>query len=784
MKQVCLKTASWIFVLMLTVPGSVLFAEDPPSSQDQAVRDGQPASTAPVPPALRQALASSLGKAASFGAKAIPAPPAGSWGIVSEGDGGGGIFRDSDSDAEAWLGAEEVGVHGFGALAGGHFEDSDSTGYAWVGHADVGIEAGGSRAGGLFVDSDDDGEAWVGHGNFGIEARGSEMGGYFEDSDGTGFAHLGWGNTGVFGRGNVAGGVFDDEDGSGYARAGYGDRGVDAGGNEMGGYFVDSDGSGYTRAGYGDLGLAAGGTQAGGYFEDADPQDSGHAYVGIDNTGVLGRGNVAGGVFEDNDGSGWAKIGYERVEGYDRGGDPNDGDYGVYGGGNYAGAYFENAASGSYGYVAIGGLGFWGFGSNGGGGFEDTDSGNWGAVGFDTSKIFGMGSVNFVQNHPYDPDSVIVYTAPEGDEVATYTRGTARLVDGEATVPLGETFEWVTNPDIGLTVFLTPVGNFCDLYVVEKSTEQITVHSRDGLDCTFDFLVYGLRIGFEETSVVQEKEREAYIPSMSSHRQRYERRPDLKTYNSLERFKGMRREANPKAELDLSRAQALRDAIIEFDPAVHELPMPAGFEEMPAAGFALDEDQREGVQGHERVRAARPGHHRRSTTDHPALGTTIPVDNEGNVYAPSFRPSSQDLASLVTVSETVEPGDVLVIDTDRRGLMRRGSSAADNGVVGIVAAAPGLVLGSEVEIGQPEAPAEREQNSDFQLKVPVAFSGVVDCKVDASYGAVWTGNLLVTSPTPGHAMAQQAPLPGTVLGKALEPLEKGVGTIKVLVMLR
>ncbi len=128
MKQVCLKTASWIFVLMLIVPGSVLHAEDPPSSQDQAVRDGQPASTAPVPPALRQALASSLGKAASFGAKAIPAPPAGSWGIVSEGDGGGGIFRDSDSDAEAWLGAEEVGVHGFGALAGGHFEASDATG--------------------------------------------------------------------------------------------------------------------------------------------------------------------------------------------------------------------------------------------------------------------------------------------------------------------------------------------------------------------------------------------------------------------------------------------------------------------------------------------------------------------------------------------------------------------------------------------------------------------------------------------------------------------------------
>ena len=205
---------------------------------------------------------------------------------------------------------------------------------------------------------------------------------------------------------------------------------------------------------------------------------------------------------------------------------------------------------------------------------------------------------------------------------------------------------------------------------------------------------------------------------------------------------------------------------------------------MQVEDLSFDEGQNEAVQGPERVRAARADRDRRLAPGHSAVGSTIPMDDEGNVYAPSFRPSSQDLASLVTVTETVEPGDVLVIDTDRRGLMRRGSSAADNGVVGIVAAAPGLVLGSEVEIGESETAKEREQSADFQLKVPVAFSGVVDCKVDASYGAVWTGNLLVTSPTPGHAMAQQGPLPGTVLGKALEPLQEGVGTIKVLVMLR
>jgi hypothetical protein len=83
--------------------------------------------------------------------------------------------------------------------------------------------------------------------------------------------------------------------------------------------------------------------------------------------------------------------------------------------------------------------------------------------------------------------------------------------------------------------------------------------------------VYGLRIGFEEVSIVQEKEREAYIPSMADHRALYERRPELREYNALERFKRMRTAAGQTEPLDLSASQALHDAIVEFDPEVHSL---------------------------------------------------------------------------------------------------------------------------------------------------------------------------------------------------------------------
>ena len=65
-----------------------------------------------------------------------------------------------------------------------------------------------------------------------------------------------------------------------------------------------------------------------------------------------------------------------------------------------------------------------------------------------------------------------------------------------------------------------------------------------------------------------------------------------------------------------------------------------------------------------------------------------------------------------------------------------------------------------------------------------ALYGLAEVRVDAGYGAILAGDLLTTSPTPGHAMIAVAPLPGTVVGKALEPLEAGTGRISVLVMPR
>jgi hypothetical protein len=57
-------------------------------------------------------------------------------------------------------------------------------------------------------------------------------------------------------------------------------------------------------------------------------------------------------------------------------------------------------------------------------------------------------------------------------------------------------------------------------------------------------------------------------------------------------------------------------------------------------------------------------------------------------------------------------------------------------------------------------------------------------KADAGFGAIRPGDLLVSSTTPGHVMASASPRAGTIVGKALEGLESGMGSIRVLLTLR
>jgi hypothetical protein len=137
--------------------------------------------------------------------------------------------------------------------------------------------------------------------------------------------------------------------------------------------------------------------------------------------------------------------------------------------------------------------------------------------------------------------------------------------------------------------------------------------------------------------------------------------------------------------------------------------------------------------------------------------------------------SGADFAEQMTVngSETqYEPGDVLVISSSADRMVELSSSAFSKAVFGVYSTDPAVLAGAP--------------DSDNPLSgIPVAIVGIVPCKVSAENGAIQRGDLLVTATMPGHAMrAGENPPQGTVLGKALQPLDSGTGIILILVVLQ
>jgi hypothetical protein len=144
------------------------------------------------------------------------------------------------------------------------------------------------------------------------------------------------------------------------------------------------------------------------------------------------------------------------------------------------------------------------------------------------------------------------------------------------------------------------------------------------------------------------------------------------------------------------------------------------------------------------------------------------VRTENYMYALRYEGGGGDIAEYFPVTEDVEPGTVMVIGEDSK--LQSSTTAYDTTVAGIVSTAPGVSLG-----------ANETGNAGEKL---IAVAGRVQCKVDASYASVKPGDLLTTSDTRGHAMKATNPQIGTILGKALEPLDSGAGVIEVLVTLQ
>jgi hypothetical protein len=157
-------------------------------------------------------------------------------------------------------------------------------------------------------------------------------------------------------------------------------------------------------------------------------------------------------------------------------------------------------------------------------------------------------------------------------------------------------------------------------------------------------------------------------------------------------------------------------------------------------------------------------------------GVLLTIEDSGRIVVKrDIVMAGADCAEAFDVRDprALDPGTVLVIGDNER--LRESCDAYDKRVAGVISGAgdcrPGIVLGNDEHSRRDRA--------------PVALMGKVYCKVDAQYAPLAVGDLLVTSPTPGHAMKARDPLKafGAGLGKALRPLAEGQGLIPILVSL-
>jgi len=151
------------------------------------------------------------------------------------------------------------------------------------------------------------------------------------------------------------------------------------------------------------------------------------------------------------------------------------------------------------------------------------------------------------------------------------------------------------------------------------------------------------------------------------------------------------------------------------------------------------------------------------------------VTVSGTVTGGNIVAKYQDIAEWVPARNSMPAGTVVVLDIEKSNQVVASEQAYDTRVAGVISASPGVILGQA-------APG----------KVSVATTGRVRVKVDATRAPIQVGDLLVTSEKQGTAMKSE-PIdvggvkihrPGTIVGKALEPLANGKGEILVLLTLQ
>jgi len=160
------------------------------------------------------------------------------------------------------------------------------------------------------------------------------------------------------------------------------------------------------------------------------------------------------------------------------------------------------------------------------------------------------------------------------------------------------------------------------------------------------------------------------------------------------------------------------------------------------------------------------------------IGNTAPQSRlhvSGTATVDVLAITGADVAEQFPVAEAVEPGSVMEIHPEQPGQLRLAAGAYNRRVAGVISGAGDLPTGAVLG----NLPGQEGAQ-------PLALSGRVWVKCDATTEPIAPGDLLTTADVPGHAMkvADQARAQGAILGKAMTALSEGRGLVLVLVSLQ
>ena len=159
-------------------------------------------------------------------------------------------------------------------------------------------------------------------------------------------------------------------------------------------------------------------------------------------------------------------------------------------------------------------------------------------------------------------------------------------------------------------------------------------------------------------------------------------------------------------------------------------------------------------------------------------GDALQVDEDGNLFTAGSK------AGDVVVISGAGPAVMGEIPVIR---VRLATSGAASGVVGVVDKhyVPASARAAEsADRKSVSASVDEAAIAPGEYLTVVTLGSFKAVKVDASFGAIKPGDLLVASPNPGYAMRATDPQPGTIIGKALDALPSGSGVIAVIVTLQ